>query len=121
MHCKSFRDIPRDIRLFLILYRETLWYIAVAACSRGRPGCTQLPTFSNIPPTVLVYISICPIQIIEWRLPIFLIKNYSNTMGKRDSGKDKSPVKPSKGKGRANSKPERLVHQHLIPLHIVLQ
>jgi hypothetical protein len=34
--------------------------------------------------------------------------NNSNTMGKRDSGKDKSPVKPIKGKGRANSKPDGL-------------
>jgi hypothetical protein len=29
-------------------------------------------------------------------------------MGKRDIGKDKLPVKPIKGKGRANSKPDAL-------------
>jgi hypothetical protein len=108
MHCKSFRDIPRDIRLFLVIYRETLWYIAVAACSRGRQCCTQLPTFFKIPPTVSVYISNCPIRILNWRLPIFLFENNSNTMGKRDSGKDKSQVKPSKGKGRAKLKPDAL-------------
>jgi hypothetical protein len=52
--------------------------------------------------------SLCPILVLNWRLPIFLIKSNSNTMGKRDSGKDKSPVKPSKGKCRANSKPDAL-------------
>ena len=71
MYRKSLRDIPRDIRLFHIIYRESLWYIAAAARSRGWPACTHLPTFFNIPPTVSVYISICPIQFLNWRLPIF--------------------------------------------------